>query len=174
MINQQAFAAGLALLAGNFGREVDAALGRAWYLILSPLMTTAQFERAVQLVLETETFWPSAAVLLTKVKASADEVAVQALRDLNATLGRFGGYQHTPYDALRDHLDGPTKAALKAIGGLSELAATTEEKYPRLVKRWVEAYNRAKAEIAFPKLPQPKTDPAVEQLTATVAKELSA
>lgn len=174
MIDKDQFAIGMGLLGGAFSRDIDAAVSRAYYAVLSPKMTTEQFQRAVELTLEQETYWPAPAVLLGKVKASADEVAVQALRDLNATLGRFGGYQHTPYDALKDHLDGPTKAALKAIGGLSELAATTEEKYPRLVKRWTEAYNRAKAEIAFPKLPQPKTDPAVAQMTATVAKELSA
>lgn len=174
MIDADAFAAGMGILAGNFGREVDGAVSRAWYTLLSPKMTTREFERAVQLVLESETYWPSAALLLAKIRIPADDQAEQALRELNSTLGQFGGFQHTPYAALEPHLDGPTKAALNAIGGLGELAATTEEKYPRLVKKWVAAYNRAKPDAATPKLPQPKTDPAVMELIADLSQRRGA
>lgn len=173
MIDKDQFAIGMGLLGGAFSRDIDAAVSRAYFLVLNPRMTTQQFFRAVELTLESETFWPAPAVLLAKVRTAPDDQAEQALRHVNATLGQHGGFQHTPF-AVVDAFDALTKAAIKAVGGLREIAGTSEDRYPRLVKRWVEAYNRARAELAMPKLPAPKTDPAVEQLVADIGQARSA
>jgi hypothetical protein len=173
MIDKDQFAIGMGLLGGAFSRDVDAAVSVAYYSVLNPRMTTAQFVRAVELALESETFWPAPAVLLAKIRPSGDDEAERALRHVNATLGAHGGFQHTPFAAV-DAFDAPTKAGIKAVGGLRELAGVTEDRYPRLVKRFVDAYHRTKAEAATPKLPQPKTEARVEQLVADIAKERSA
>jgi hypothetical protein len=172
MIEKDQFAIGMGLLGGAFSRDIDAAVSRAYYAVLSPRLTTEQFQRAVELTLESDTFWPAPAALLAKIRPSPDEQADRALRHVNATLGAHGGFQHTPFAAV-DAFDAPTKAAIQAIGGLRELAGTSEERYPSLRKKFRDAYNRAVGDAKLA-LPAPATDPAVEQLVQGIVGKLGA
>ena len=166
MIDKTTLAAGLATLAGAFGREVDGPVVAAYYAVLSPQLSTEQFEHAVQRALREETFWPSPAVLLAKVQAPALEQGVAALRHVNATMGRFGGFQYLPYDVYAREFDAPTKAAIQAVGGLREIANVHEDRYPALQRKFAEAYQRALA--SPPALPAPDADPRVTRLVCDV------
>lgn len=165
-IDQKAFAAGMGLICGAFSRTLDAAVSRSYYAVLNPKMTTEQFEQAVAIVLNRETFWPSPAVLLGTM-ATDDEAGLLALRHVNSTMGKFGGFQHLPFSEY-EKFDDATKAAIKAVGGLSEVANTPHDRYAGLQKRWVKAYDRA----GQPQLPGETTDPRVKQLVGSVAVSL--
>jgi hypothetical protein len=172
MIDKDAFSAGMALLAGAFGREIDAPVGRAYFAVLNPQLTTEQFERAVQLTLVTEKFWPAPAVLLGKIFAGPNEAAERALRSVNAMIDRYGGVQFVPYASWLE-FDPPTKAAVLDVGGLAKIAGTPEEKWPALQRRFADAYQRA-ATVANSErqLRVPTTDERVKQLTSNIANAL--
>src|SRR5687768_16326736 len=76
MIDRAKFSAGIGLLGGCFGREIEVPVIRAYFAILNPRLTTAEFERAVTLCIPQEKFWPSPAVLLAKVEKDTDSAAL--------------------------------------------------------------------------------------------------
>jgi ribosomal protein S16 len=68
MIDATKFGAGMALLAGAFSRNLEATLMKVYYAALSKNLTDEEFERAVELCLSEETFWPPPATIIGKVK----------------------------------------------------------------------------------------------------------
>lgn len=168
MIDTVRFNAGMALLAGNFGREVDGPVLRAYYAVLSPKLTTEQFDFAVAKTVETETYWPAAATLIAKVLAPQADAGVAALRHVNATMGKHGGFQYLPFAVYQAEFDAPTKDAIKAVGGIREIANVHEDRYAALERKFVAAYERART--APPALPAPATDPHVDALVRDTAR----
>lgn len=159
-IDRHAFALGMGRLAGCFGRTVDAEISRTYFAALSPL-TTEQFDAAVARTIAEETYWPAPAVLLSKVDgASARERAesafahVQALRALHPFRVGIGG--GIPYTVFVAEFDGPTRAAIRAVGGLARFAEVEHEQWPGFVKRFVSAHVAASApDASSPALPAP-------------------
>ena len=73
MIDPKIFAAGMGVLCESFGREVSQPTLGAYFRVLSPEMSTQQFEEAIAATMTAERFWPSPAVILQHAKQSADQ-----------------------------------------------------------------------------------------------------
>lgn len=176
MIDKLKFAAGLGMLANNFNKSVDEALGRVWYGVLSKHLTTEQFERAVALSIEQDTFWPTAASLIAKVAPPTPETqGITALENVNRVLGETGGHRFLTHERFHQEFDAPTKAGISAVGGLSEITNCSVERYGALRKKFSEAYAKA---LTGPKaLPATGTDgqanARVKTLVGGVVRSLS-
>jgi hypothetical protein len=171
MIDKQTFTAGMGVLAGNFGREVDGAVSRSYYVMLSPRLTAKQFEAAVQRCIAEEKFWPGVAVILEKAGADAESQALSAFEHVKQTLFEHGGFRFLPHEKFQE-FDLPTKAAIKAVGGLAELSNTPENRYAGMVKRFTKAH--IETNNPQPALPAgEKSDPRVNQLVNQTARQLS-
>lgn len=170
-IDKDAFLAGIAVLAGAFGREIDAPVQRAYFAVLNSALSTEEYERAVQLALTSETFWPSPAVLLSKVKADDATRGLLAFEHVGRVTSAHGGYRFLPNAVYQAEFDAPTRAAISAVGGLLEIANTRDDHYQALKRRFAAAY----AEALKPKqlAPPPPTDPRVKQLVGATARLLS-
>lgn len=143
MIDKTEFLAGMTALSGAFGREIDGAVQRMYFGILSSKLTTMEFQQAVRDVLETETFWPSPAVLLGKVARLKQDAGALAFAHVNRVCADHGGFRYLSYDTYQAEFDAPTKAAILAVGGLAKIAGTTEDQWPGLVKRFAAAHQLA-------------------------------
>jgi hypothetical protein len=168
-IDHTAFAAGMGLLAGAFNRTVDAPISRVYFGILSQRLTTAEFERAITLVLSEETFWPSPAVILGKVVQDDSERALAAFEHVNRVVGAAGGHRFLSHDTYQREFDAATRAAISAVGGIAEICNTVIERWPALERRFVKAYSAA----LVPSLPTLQDDPKVKQLVTQTARALS-
>jgi hypothetical protein len=142
VIDRGQFRAGLALLSGVFGREVSVPVLKAYFAILNPRLTTAEFERAVTLSIAQEKFWPSPAVLLAKVEKDTDSAALAALAELSRRLRLNGGYLFFAASESAT-LDPATRAGIAAAGGLRALAECRPENAAALERRFVRAYAAA-------------------------------
>lgn len=168
MIDKEKFATGLGLLANNFNRTVDGALSRVWYRTLSERLTTEQFEQAVLRSIAEDTFWPTAASLIAKVAAAAP--GLEALEHVGRVTSKHGGYRFLPHVVFHAEFDAPTRAAISAVGGLMQIAMTTEERWPSLQKRFSAAYAKAlEAPAALP-----ESGGAVRSLTLISGKDRAA
>lgn len=172
MIDKGKFAVGMGLLANNFNKTVDAALSRVWYNVLSAHLTTEQFERAVSLSIEQDSFWPTAASLMAKVAVPNPETrGIAALEHVNRIMGQHGGPRFLPHTVYVEAFDAPTKAAISAVGGLAEIANVSIERHASLAKRFAAAY--AKSLDGTTSLPSAPADPQVKQLVAATARVLT-
>lgn len=169
MIDKDVFLAGMAVLAGSFGREVDAGVQRAYYMVLSPKLTTEEWERAVAGAISSETFWPSPAVLLSKVQADDSTRALMAFEHVTRVLGANGGYRYLTAETYHREFDAPTQAAITAVGGLSAITNTPEERWLSLQKKFAAAFVAS----TQPKLTPPVQDTKVRQLVRETASILS-
>lgn len=169
-LDKSKFLAGLAVLAGAFGREVDGPVQRAYYTVLGSQLTDAEFERAVNLCLASETYWPSPAVILGKVKQGDTAAGLAALEHVGRVMGQHGGARFLPH-AKYQEFDAPTKAAIAKCGGLLEIQNTSSERWPSLQKKFATAYTDALH--PQPQLPAPSTDPQVKDLIGTTVRKLS-
>lgn len=143
MIDKQIFLSGMTALSGAFGREIDGAVQRMYYGILGPKLTDAEFQQAVASVLETETFWPSPAVILNKIARHREDEGLLAFSHVNRITSEHGGFRYLPHTTYQREFDAPTKAAIAAVGGLAMIANTTEDRWPSLAKRFAAAYQEA-------------------------------
>lgn len=143
MIEKDVFATGLGILAGNFNRSLDAAISRAYYAVLSPRLTTPEFECAVSRCLAEETFWPPAAVLLAKAGKLQADVSAAAFDHVNRVVGQHGGYRFLSHDTFHAEFDAPTRSAIAAVGGLAAVAGTPEDRWPGLARRFCAAHTEA-------------------------------
>jgi hypothetical protein len=164
-IDKDRFLAGLAVLAGAFGREIDGPVQRAYYAVLNPKMTNEQFETAIQRTLEQETFWPSPAVIAGKVLADEQSTALLAFEHVNRVMSAHGGYRYLSHATYHEQFDAPTKAAISAVGGLAEITNTSAERWPSLQRRFASAYIESKQ----PRIAAPQTDGRVLKLVASTA-----
>jgi hypothetical protein len=144
MIDHGIFLAGMATLAGCYGRELDQVTLRAYHQVLSARLTTEEFERAVQATIGTETFWPSPAVLVAKVKAQTPAAA--AFARLVDQLRQHGGYRFFPHSAYQE-LDEPTKAGIRAAGGLAAIDQRTDRTAASVEREFAKAYTAKLAEL---------------------------
>lgn len=170
MIDKDAFAAGIGVLAGAFGREVDGAVARAYYAVLNHQLSTEEFERAVQLTLTSETFWPSPATILAKVKADETSKGLLALEHVNRITEQHGGFRYLPHATYHREFDAPTRAAISVVGGLQQIAITPEHQRPGLQRRFAAAYLAALNPL--PQIAARPTDPRVMNLVRTTVKAL--
>lgn len=145
MIDKNTFISGMAALSGSFGREIDGAVQRMYFGILSSKLTTDEFERAVKETVETETFWPSPAVLLGKVARLKLDAGYVALEHVNRVTSEHGGFRYLPHETYQRQFDAPTKVAITAVGGLAMIASTSEERWPALARKFAAAYHDAVA-----------------------------
>lgn len=174
MIDKEKFAAGLGILANNFNKTVDAALSRVWYRTLSAQLTTEEFEQAVLHSIETDTFWPTAASLVQKVKPSIESDGLAALEHVGRITSKHGGFRFLPHDVFKSEFDEPTRAAISAVGGLMQIAQTTDERWAGLQKRFSAAYANAKRGTpALPSVKSAQLDDRVASLTSGVVRKLS-
>lgn len=172
MIDKTAFATGMGLLAGNFNKNVDPALSRIWYGLMSQRLSTEQFERAVQLSIAQDEFWPTAASLVAKVAPPSNEDrGFAALEHVNRVLQQYGGFRFLPHDVFHQEFDAPTRAAIAACGGLHDMANVSVERYAALTKKFAAAY--AKSIDGPIALPATGTDNRVSGLVRGVARNLS-
>lgn len=169
MIDKDVFANLMGLLAGMTRYDVESPVLQAYYVILSPRLTTAEFQQAMQKVMEAERFWPSPAVILEKAGRDTEALSQSAFRDVTEALANHGGYRFLPVE-ISTGWDAPTWAGIKAIGGLREISECTEQRWPGLIKRFCKAYQEALAPQAS--LPD-RTDRRVRQLTAQTAKDMA-
>jgi hypothetical protein len=165
MIDKGRFAAGMAVLSGAFGREVDDAVITAYYRILSPAMDAAAFERAVTVTMARERFWPSPAVLLQHAGLDLETRALAALQEVNRVIATHGGVQFVPRAAW-EAFDADTRAAIRVCGGLAEIAGVTTERYAALQRRWAKAWTGASALPAA--IPAGDLHPAVQTMVNTL------
>lgn len=145
MIDKDQFAGGIALLAGAYGREIDGPVQRMYYGILSPKLTTDEFQQAIKDTMATETFWPSPAVILSKVPRLREDRPALALEHVNRVLSSHGGHRFLPHSTFQREFDAPTKAAIAAVGGLSAITSCTEERYGSLAKKFTAAFREYEA-----------------------------
>jgi hypothetical protein len=172
MIDKQAFAAGLGLLAANFNKTVDPALSRVWYGTISARLTTAEFERAVTMSIAEDTFWPTAAQLIGKVAPpSAEQQGHEALEHVNHVTSSVGGFRFLSHETFWKEFDAPTRAAISACGGLYDMANCSVEKYGAMQRKFAAAY--AKALEPVKALPATGTDGRVAGLIKGTVQKLS-
>lgn len=145
MIDKDIFLAGMTALSGAYGREIDGAVQRLYFGILSPKITTDEFQQAIAATCATETFWPSPAVILGKVPRLAEDRPALALSHVNRVLSSCGGHRFLTFDRYQAEFDAPTKHALSAIGGLSAITNCTEERWASLAKKFAVAYREHEA-----------------------------
>lgn len=145
MIDKENFIGGMGLLSGAYGREIDSAVQRMYYGILSPKLDTAEWEQAIKDTMATETFWPSPAVILSKVPRLAEDRPAMALSHVGKVLSQHGGHRFLSYDTYHAEFDPPTKAAISAVGGLSAITNCTEERWGSLAKKFAVAYREFEA-----------------------------
>lgn len=169
MIDKHEFGAGMAVLAGAFGREIDEPIIRAYYAVLGSRLTTAEWQLAVSHTLSGETFWPSPAVLLQKVKADDESKGVAVLEHVRRVLWKAGGHRFLPFETFQQEFDAPTKAAIRDVGGL---AAISDDDSRAFAKRFVKAYAEA-VNPSAPRISQPPTDGKVIRLVRDVAANIS-
>lgn len=169
-IDKDVFATGMGLLCGSFSRTLDAAVSRAYYAVLNPALSNEEFERAVSLTLASETFWPSPAVLLGKVKADDTTRGVLAFEHVNRMVGMHGGVRFFPHDKFQA-FDAPTRSAIAECGGLAAMADTPAERWAGLQKRFAKAY--VEAINPQPRLAAASTDGRVKQLVSRAARQLA-
>jgi len=167
MIDKAIFAEGMGQLGGAFGREIDGPVSKMYYGILSKRLTTEQFAAAVTKTLDTETFWPSPAVILGKVISAPEKDAQHAFEKVNNTLKLHGGFRFLPNEIAKQW-DQATWAGIKAVGGLMQITTCTTERWDALQRRFRNAY--LEALNPPPALPAgEKPDPRVKQLVASTA-----
>lgn len=167
MIDPAEFERGIALLASTFPQSrVDGPLSLAYYRVLSPDLSTAEFVAAVGRVMATERFWPSPAVILAAAgKSRAASVGESATRlEAQAAFGALRSIAektiHGPSwraDRIAPELGDCALSAFRAIGGqarLRELAAA-DEHWAR--KDFITAYEDA-ARVRAAGLPLPTPD----------------
>lgn len=169
MIEKDSFLAGIALLGGAFGREVDAAVQRAYFLVLSPQLTTEEFTKAVELTMASEKFWPSPAVIMSKIKADGESRAILAFEHVNRVTSSHGGFRYLTAETFHKEFDAPTRAAISAVGGLAAIGNTPEERWPSLQKKFAAAYQTS----LQPRIAAPKIDPRVRALVNSTANALT-
>ena len=166
MIDKGRFAAGMAVLAGAFGREIDEAVQVAYYRILSPAMDATTFEQALTLTMARERFWPSPAVILAHAGRDLETLAIASLQHVNRVISAHGGVQFVPRSAW-DEFDDRTRAAIGACGGLAEIAGVTTERYAALKRRWAKAWQGHPTPDAR-KVEPGEIHPAVQQLVKSI------
>lgn len=142
-ITPHRFSAGMAALAGNFGREIDTPTQALYYAVLSPRLTDEEWHAALERVVSEDTFWPSAATILQKVKPSHEVSGESAFDHVNRVTRHYGGYRFLPHAVYLSEFDEPTRAAISAVNGLAAIANTTDERWPALKKRFAAAYAAA-------------------------------
>lgn len=158
MIDKATFAEGMGRLAGNFGREIDGAVGQSYYAALSPHLSNEQFIEAVTRAIGGETFWPPAAKLLELSGVSPCQRSEGALKHVSDTLFKHGGYRFIPADVAQS-FDEQTWAAIREVGGLKEITCCTEERWPAMQRRFQRAYEAAtggKAQVGDGRQPHAK------------------
>lgn len=148
MIDKDTFLAGMTALSGAYGREIDGAVQRLYFGILSPKLDATEFQAAIKTTLETETFWPSPAVILGKVPRLLEDRPAKALEHVNRVLSSVGGFRFLSFDRFQSEFDAPTKAAISALGGLSVMTGWSEERYASLAKKFAVAYREHEAKAA--------------------------
>lgn len=123
MIERNAFGAGMAVLAGNFSRNLDAPMMKVYYQYLSSQLTTEEFEQAIKQCIAEETFWPPVAVILRKIRKpeKARSIAVDGpsvIRQIEkmATYNPSVGMIYPRVDAVRERLGEPVAYAYAAAG----------------------------------------------------------
>lgn len=144
-IDKDIFLAGMTALSGAYGREIDGAVQRLYFGILSPKIDTDEFQQAIAATCETETFWPSPAVILGKVPRLTADRPGQALAHVSRVLSEVGGFRALTYDRYQAEFDDTTKAAIVAVGGLSAITNCTEERWGSLQKKFATAYREHEA-----------------------------
>lgn len=170
MISKEIFQQGMGTLGASYGREVGGGTAKVYFAALAPHLTDVQFIDAVNKAIVSERFWPSPAVLLEKAGADADALALRAWDAMRDTVQLHGGYRFLPVEVFGT-FDAPTKAGIRAVGGLAEIAGTTQERWPALVRRFCKAYQEALS--PRPALASPPTDPRVKRLVAETGRVLA-
>lgn len=165
MIDKDIFAANMGILAGAFGRVVDSAVVLAYYRVLSPKLTTPEFEQAVRIVVERETFWPSPAVLLNAIRPKDEAEA--ALERVIDWLRDSGGFLHISAEEFQA-FPPEVKAGIKAAGGLRAIDLCSVEQLPKLERRFVEAFT----EVRHPLLIEGSRDKALPRRDRTTGNGL--
>lgn len=135
------FVAGLAILAGAFGRMVDAPVQKAYWRVLAPKLSIEEFEHAVGQAIEKETYWPSPAVLLEVVRPK-DE-AQRALSGVVGWLRDCGGHLHAPHEDFQK-LPAETRAGIAAVGGLRAISLAHVEDMPRIERLFSQGFTGAR------------------------------
>lgn len=135
------FIAGMATLAGAFGRMVDGPVQVAYWRVLAPKLSLEEFEHAVSVAIERESYWPSPATLLEVVRPK-DE-AQRALSGVVGWLRDCGGHLHAPHSEFAA-LPPEVKAGIKAVGGLRAISLATVDQMPRFERLFSEAFTSAR------------------------------
>lgn len=158
MIDKDVFAQGMGQLGGAFGREIDGPVSKMYYATLSPHLTNEEWIEAVTRTVTEETFWPSPAVVLSKIKETEQESAVRAFAHVKRTLALYGGFRFIPVDVAKS-FDSATWAAIKELGGLSQVMEENEKKFTRAYLNFLK-----------PRAPRikPSEDSRVKQLTSGI------
>jgi len=139
VIDKDRFAAGLGLLSGAFKTDLDPATATMYFRILSPRLSTADFERAITGVLANETFWPAPAVIAQYGAADGMTRALVAFEWLFDDLRAHGGFRFYPSERW-SLFDAHLRFAISRIGGLRMLSDVTAERYPSLRKHFTKLY----------------------------------
>lgn len=172
MIDKHTFAAGMTALSGAFGREIDGPVSAMYYGILSPKLTGAEFQAAILKTCESETFWPSPGVILSKVPRLKEDAGYLAFEHVNRVTSEHGGYRFLPHEVFQREFDAPTRAAIAKVGGLAAIANTNEDRWTALGKRFAAAYQSAVSpEPEAPRLRSANTD-AAERIVQDVVEKL--
>lgn len=121
MIDRAVFASCMGMLAGNFRHNVDDAVIRMYFDMLTAELSQPEFELAVAEILKRDTFWPPVARIFEVANLDRQYKAMMALEHVRSVFAAAGGPQHLTTEQYRAELTPAMHRALWAAGGPAKL-----------------------------------------------------
>lgn len=143
MLTKESMLRGWTLLHERFGNKVSENILAIYYKFLRDKLTDHEWAIAVERSILEETFFPSAKLLVEKVKPSDQDLAAAAWEQIIAAAK----------SGKRPTLDPNAECALLRIGGRTAIESSPEDKLPFLKKDFVREYSLVTAQQTRKSLP---------------------
>ena len=144
-IDKQVFIDLIGELETYYKREFTPFVKRVWYKHLSDMLTTVEFQRAVEQVILAQEFMPTPQQLVEAIKGDSTTQAFEEW-DLCVKAASRGEY------SVAESLTPQGKFALRAVGGVSELGRINQDSLRWAKKEFISAWKGWKPP-ASPALP---------------------
>lgn len=169
MLSSKSFTTGMAVLMDRFGRPLQPPTLKLYYKILSPL-TDAEFSRAVERIIGSESFFPAANMIVD---------AARPPRDLSIDAEDAWGKVLTTIRAIpwrmipRGVFNTDEWKVIASVGGLDAIANMTHDAEPHVHRRFLEAFAERASVPSARALTDGEIDPRAAMLVTNVAKKLA-
>ena len=132
-IDKQVFIDLIGELETYYKREFTPFVKRVWYKHLSDVLTTVEFQRAVEQVIVSQEFMPTPQQLVEAIKGDSTTQAFEEweLCVFAASRGEYG---------VAESLTAQGKFALRAVGGVSELGRINQDDLRWAKKEFISAW----------------------------------